>query len=1172
MEEDEIVVTSTRKKKKTEKKVKPEKTEKKKKTKLDKKTIDTNTATSSSIGSEDLTPTSATSESDKSTSFKQSLPSTPTPITPTTNTSVEKDFGTVSTTTIERKVIREDPVDLLDDFSSVPNQSENVQSNQLESSMITQSNQEVSNSVGQEKLEKTIEKISKDEQVVVTHPTEQDARVDDDSSTIPTAIAEQQVNEKLEEKSEEQQPTISNTISIENIETPKDTPIENISSIEENNDILESTEEVSKQEVNINQEIQENQFIEEIIPPSIQTQQVEQSKPIDILAQKEENISSQEISSTPENTSSKINDISLLSTPPPRFSSSLRDNSELRDNMTRILSILMSHKYASHFNSPVNEKLAEFRDYSKFIKKPIDFTIIKTNFEKSHYVYIDEFIRDIQTVFTNSFMFHLESSPQVRMAKVLQDIFEKELDKVLPYWRAFELSPKVETNDSFSDNDSENSIIAAMESYFISEETSRGTTPEIHDSSDIVQPESEIKQGAIPTSSKEEEVKIQISTETVSPVVESPPKEESEKISPTQEQKDSVISIQLEEQTDKIETIEEPKLELTVSNIAQLSENVSLAPPLNRVDLEVDSLLGSESADSDTLSEFEEDATEIDDADQPPQQEQKVIIVDFDRNVESAQKLLTASEMYSFFKSYIHPLLKSEDLQISMKAKKDRYENILERMQYSERKDIIIEDTLPHSTSLLDVSILAEKVRYREDRLKLKEIQISNKCEIQEQIYKKKEKELMDQRTKIETELESKRSELSNKQIEFENKISQMQQEIEALKQSLEQTKVNLKTRESENEIIKQEIQLVKQSLEQANEQLGTKDAEIETLKSNPPTTSNTVALADKESQTTPVKREESDDFVFVEKMVPPPSSTISNKSTTLSAMDNRDLLFDQNNDEALTEDGSDIMSIINDVDYQLILEEDEQAKNAQKLDQTKQIQLQGDKCPCGREIWKDYGFLKKPRYCNYTNKYYCTKCHSNTCTEVIPAKILGSWDFKPYKVCDEASKYLKSVHRQPIICVSAIKPTLFDEIQNLGAARMIRKRLIIQWEYVSRCPMKDNLIKQHNLQHRLHYLTDTEMYSIKNLEELNMKQVDSPFLQKLSKLFHILSEHIINQCGLCQTKAKNLCASCATGPIYDFNISQVIKCQSCKLVFHKGCFTNNNGVVACPICSSSDN
>ncbi|KAF0973896.1 hypothetical protein FDP41_007283 [Naegleria fowleri] len=1071
LEEDDIVVTSTRKKKKKKK---------------DKKIISTKNLEKSNTTTETETST-PTSDMDKSFSGSPATPSV-SQIEKRSNNQNETMNSTSSKQNVTRQgdltplstqssltsiTVAEEPEDLLEDFNpyegmtkqqALDNMPEHLrrEEREVKPSLSILKNTEKENTNELEEKQSSSSSFKVETEKYVTSLSQ---------NTSTTEITETtQVDSSIEpEKVQVLTPQIEN-----NTMNEKE-PLE-ITQALSGNDAKEESN-VKTNDQNYSSEEKEETTPSSPIknPEDLSQKQIENSKDIQTIItsppQEEEQHQS--------NGHSTPHQLSFIS-------------SEILEQLKRILSLLMNHKYSPHFNTPVDDKVAEFSDYYKFTKKPMDFDTIKTKLESNKFNTVDEFIRDVQLVFNNTFMYHLESAPQVKMAHVLQDIFERELDLAIPSWRSLDLSPQVEAHsDGFSDRcDSENSNEAALEAYFT--------------------PKSANKEGN-----------------------DFPPTPPTYRLEQTEIPQQAFPNISMHSLSMKTATQEN-----TLS--------------LNRVDFEVDSLLkdtvtNDSEDDSDSLSEFEEDAKEIEeDHDGEPiaitSIKQETTLVDAIRPMfqssDSVCKMLTASEMYSFFSSYLDNVLKTNELKIALKVKKDRYENILERIPFVKNRDFVLEDSLPQTTVLMNLSILGEKLRYSEDRLKLKEVQLMKEYERQLQSMKKKELEFEELRK------------------EFEEKEKAWLKEKFELESHLTQAKQTILEKEKEIEELKNVPLLLNQSL--------------------PPQSSQT-------SQEEKIDRQiDTDEFILIEKVVVVPSSSSDSSSrgqksitTPVNPQENDFHMIGGNNedDEPLTEDEtSEICSVV--TEQQLILEEEDSIRLSpyQKQDQTKQIQLQDGKCPCGRELAKDYGFLRKPRYCHYNNKYYCMKCHSNSFNEIIPAKILFNWDFKLYRVCDEASKYLKSVYNQPIICVSAVKPTLFDEIENLGMARMIRKRLIIQWEYISRCPLKDNLITQHKLKHKLHYVTDTEMYSIKNLYELNGKQSESPFLKKLSRLFHVFSDHIVNQCGFCKTKAKSFCPNCKNDtPIYEFNISQVIKCPGCKLVFHKSCFVNKKGVVACPVCNDDE-
>jgi len=241
------------------------------------------------------------------------------------------------------------------------------------------------------------------------------------------------------------------------------------------------------------------------------------------------------------------------------------------------------------------------------------------------------------------------------------------------------------------------------------------------------------------------------------------------------------------------------------------------------------------------------------------------------------------------------------------------------------------------------------------------------------------------------------------------------------------------------------------------------------------------------------------------------------------------------------------------------------------KINYKEQFEEQNGLCPtCGKGLKNEYNWLQKPRYCFYTHKYYCKSCHNRNEKCVIPAKVLWEWNFTPLHTCNEASGYLKSIYDSPLIVVSAVNPKLFDETSNLRKARMLRKRLMLQWDYIEHCPQKELLMKRVKLDHHnLHYVTDTELYSLHNLVDLNCEPNISPFLKHLAAMSREFSEHITTHCGHCIKNAKTFCsANCKDNePIFEFNFSTVMKCSMCNKLFHKKCFMKN-GTKACPKCS----
>ena len=63
-----------------------------------------------------------------------------------------------------------------------------------------------------------------------------------------------------------------------------------------------------------------------------------------------------------------------------------------------------------------------------------------------------------------------------------------------------------------------------------------------------------------------------------------------------------------------------------------------------------------------------------------------------------------------------------------------------------------------------------------------------------------------------------------------------------------------------------------------------------------------------------------------------------------------------------------------------------------------KYLAVQGYRCTgCGMR--QDPAHARHFRFCHYTGKYFCQKCHTNA-SSIIPAHILHRWSFKKYIRC----------------------------------------------------------------------------------------------------------------------------------------------------------------------------
>lgn len=96
-----------------------------------------------------------------------------------------------------------------------------------------------------------------------------------------------------------------------------------------------------------------------------------------------------------------------------------------------IMKTLFNKKYygdAAWFYNPVDYITYNLPEYPKVIKKPMDFTTIKTKLEKKEYVLLDDFVKEVRLVFSNCRKFNtIDTEPVVVSCKKMSEIFEHEL-------------------------------------------------------------------------------------------------------------------------------------------------------------------------------------------------------------------------------------------------------------------------------------------------------------------------------------------------------------------------------------------------------------------------------------------------------------------------------------------------------------------------------------------------------------------------------------------------------------------------------------------------------------------------------------------------------------------------------------------------------------------------
>ncbi|WOL18363.1 hypothetical protein Cni_G27158 [Canna indica] len=203
----------------------------------------------------------------------------------------------------------------------------------------------------------------------------------------------------------------------------------------------------------------------------------------------------------------------------------------------------------------------------------------------------------------------------------------------------------------------------------------------------------------------------------------------------------------------------------------------------------------------------------------------------------------------------------------------------------------------------------------------------------------------------------------------------------------------------------------------------------------------------------------------------------------------------------------------------------------------------------------------KKPRFCEYTGQLFCASCHTND-TAVLPAKVLHLWDFSLYPVSQFAKAYLESIYDQPMLCVSAMNPFLFNKVPALLHIMGIRKKIAAMFPYI-RCPFRISI--QRGLGSRRHFLECNDFFALRDLVDLS-KGAFAALPIMLETVSNKILEHITQQCLVCYDAgvpcaARQVCDD-PLSLIFPFQEAEAARCSSCESIFHKPCFVK---IISCP-------
>eukprot|EP00759_Apiculatamorpha_spiralis_P018978 PhF_6_TR25252/c0_g1_i1/m.34770 len=252
-------------------------------------------------------------------------------------------------------------------------------------------------------------------------------------------------------------------------------------------------------------------------------------------------------------------------------------------------------------------------------------------------------------------------------------------------------------------------------------------------------------------------------------------------------------------------------------------------------------------------------------------------------------------------------------------------------------------------------------------------------------------------------------------------------------------------------------------------------------------------------------------------------------------------------------------------------------SKPSSFADKSVLIEQQHGRCKqCLLEMKPVKAFLRGPSwdgvasFCFYTGFMYCKECHTGDQTTVIPARMLHQWDFGKYPVCKDAFAYLETIWQQPVLCISAINPTLFDRVVALRIARQIRVQLQLFHEICKECPTFQTAIS--GFKPMMYHMENTEMYSPEDIYQFRKCSISASreadkadlsalyfddFINTLKNMRSTCIQHVVRMCRTgCYAKAAKSCGRCqSTEAIFTFDINNTIACPKCHVLYHRSCY-----------------
>lgn len=105
-----------------------------------------------------------------------------------------------------------------------------------------------------------------------------------------------------------------------------------------------------------------------------------------------------------------------------------RNTNQLQFLIKTVMKAIWKHHFSWPFQQPVDAKKLNLPDYHKIIKQPMDLGTVKKRLESNYYWTADEAVQDLNTMFSNCYVYNKPGEDVVVMAQTLEKVFLQKLE------------------------------------------------------------------------------------------------------------------------------------------------------------------------------------------------------------------------------------------------------------------------------------------------------------------------------------------------------------------------------------------------------------------------------------------------------------------------------------------------------------------------------------------------------------------------------------------------------------------------------------------------------------------------------------------------------------------------------------------------------------------------